>query len=318
MSSVIYRILIALITVRTFCRHFKSRMNLMCEFVPQVLFLMSIFGYMNILIISKWFAFNSVKSGCAPSILITLINMFMAKYPEEPCSIAPMYDGQKELQTFLVILALICVPWMLVIKPFLIFRGRKQRIRSMSDRSPSVITHKRGSSIVNSAMNYVTKKSLKDDGAGQRRKSSARVHFKPDSNEENAIKIEVENEIGQEDNNDILRRTSVVDDDDQVVITFIDGDGKDISETRPSVGGESIGKMSEVSSSHDDEDEEGMGDIIIHQAIHTIEFCLGSISHTASYLRLWALSLAHAQLSEVLWNMVSKKDSGTCIHSLVD
>jgi len=171
--------------------YYKKYASIFLEFLPQVLFLLLLFGYMVFMMFFKWVVYNDTVEGplspaCAPSILILFINMILqgSQDTPEPCE-EFMFEGQKTLQQVMVIIAVICIPWMLLGKPLYIMFKRR-----MSGAPPP-----------------------KPQGGG--------------------------------------------------------GEG------------------------HGDDDE--MGEIFIHQAIHTIEYVLSTVSHTASYLRLWALSLAHAR-----------------------
>uniref|UniRef100_A0A8C7S2K3 V-type proton ATPase subunit a n=1 Tax=Oncorhynchus mykiss TaxID=8022 RepID=A0A8C7S2K3_ONCMY len=185
--------------------HFKHNFNIYLLFLPELLFLLCLFGYLVFMILYKWLAFGARDSRLAPSILIHFINMFLMQGEDN----TPLYPGQTGLQVFLVVVALLSVPVLLLGKPVYLYwlhrggKGLRLRRVSMVER---VITSLLRFCLIN-------------------------VFF-----------------IFQFD----------------------------------------------------------FGDVFLHQAIHTIEYCLGCISNTASYLRLWALSLAHAQLSEVLWAMVMR------------
>uniref|UniRef100_A0A8C8DSZ1 V-type proton ATPase subunit a n=1 Tax=Oryzias sinensis TaxID=183150 RepID=A0A8C8DSZ1_9TELE len=200
--------------------HFKQKFNVYLLFLPELLFLLCLFGYLVFMIFYKWFAFSARESNQAPSILIHFINMFIMQGKDIP----PLYPGQTGLQIFLLLVAMLSVPVLLLGKPlylYWLYRGGKGL---------------------------------------RRRRGYERVRR------------------ASEDDNSI---TPSYDDDEE--------EGFD-----------------EVTSREPLPKQFDFADVCLHQAIHTIEYCLGCISNTASYLRLWALSLAHAQLSEVLWTMVMR------------
>lgn len=73
-------------------RYFKKPLNIFLGFIPEIVFMSSLFGYLVLLIFYKWMAYDAVTSKDAPSLLIAFINMCLFNY-NDPTN-KPLYRGQ--------------------------------------------------------------------------------------------------------------------------------------------------------------------------------------------------------------------------------
>lgn len=103
---------------------FKKYINIWCEFIPQILFMQSIFGYLVICIIYKWSLDWTKQANSPPGLLNMLIYMFLSPGSVDPAT--QLYSGQGFIQVFLLLLALVCVPWMLCVKPYILYREHQK------------------------------------------------------------------------------------------------------------------------------------------------------------------------------------------------
>ncbi|CAI5676004.1 V-type proton ATPase 116 kDa subunit a isoform X5 [Oreochromis niloticus] len=100
--------------------YFNKPLNIYLGFIPEIIFMASLFGYLVILIFYKWVSYSARTSRDAPSLLIAFINMFLFNY-NDPNN-KPFYRGQMAIQSLLVVIALACVPCMLIVKTLVMRR----------------------------------------------------------------------------------------------------------------------------------------------------------------------------------------------------
>ncbi|KAH7524153.1 hypothetical protein FEM48_Zijuj06G0089000 [Ziziphus jujuba var. spinosa] len=105
-------------------KFFDDKLNIWYQFLPQMIFLNSLFGYLSLLIIVKW------CTGSQADLYHIMIYMFLS--PTDDLGENQLFFGQKFFQLLLLFLALVAVPWMLFPKPFLLKKQHEERHQGRS------------------------------------------------------------------------------------------------------------------------------------------------------------------------------------------
>jgi len=104
--------------------HFGRKMDFFFEFVPQIILLFVMFGYMDMMIIAKWTTDFTGRENMAPSIISNMIDMALNGGAIAPGT-APIIGSASTQQTISIVFlvtALVCTPFMLFPKPYVLIK----------------------------------------------------------------------------------------------------------------------------------------------------------------------------------------------------
>ncbi|KJP85204.1 hypothetical protein AK88_05163 [Plasmodium fragile] len=276
--------------------HYRRKMDFFFEFLPQLLMMLSIIGYLVFLIIYKWVTPIGYGGYHKQGIINTIINMYLLK------DLTPQnqfYAHQGLVQAFLIAVFVLCIPLMFVCKPAIrtyhIMKEKKKKGKGGAgggEAPGSYYPHHEEKEMTHTFNHLMGGGGTSSSPSLHKR--SPNMGFPHGGNTNNR----------EDDYLSPRRRNKPTDDEMEAHLL-----SPSSPEDPHGMEAESFGAGSAGADHH----EENISEIWIEQLIETIEFILGLISNTASYLRLWALSLAHQQLSSVFFEQTIlnslKKDS---------